>query len=104
MGRPVKCGFSYGGVWRTVYEWGKVLGIPVKTLKHRVYAGWSPEDIVKTPPGQPRGGLLGARCRGCHHWRLLSGFDGLKCCHYFWDTGELRRVPYEKCERRRNCG
>lgn len=98
MGRPNKFGFEYNGVYRTSAEWGKVLGMRTDVINHRIRRGWTLEEIVGTPLGESRRNDI---CDGCKYWREMNGMEGSKTCHYFLDTGTLRSVPYEKCERRK---
>lgn len=100
MGRPTKWGFEYRGVWKSVQQWSRELGISVKTLKKRLRSGWTPEKIVNTVPQGDCRRKSSEPCKGCDHWKVYSGMDA-SGCHYFLDTGQLRSVPYEKCERRK---
>jgi hypothetical protein len=36
------------------------------------------------------------KCIGCHYWRYISGS---RACHYFFDTGMLRLVDAENCDK-----
>lgn len=39
----------------------------------------------------------GAKCHGCIHWRIMTGLEGTKACHYSIDTGNLRNCSSEDC-------
>lgn len=99
MGRPNKWGFAYQGVYRTAAEWAGLLGLGKGAVNYRLRQGWTPEEIVKTPPGCPKYREADP-CEGCGHWRVYDGVEA-RGCNYYLDTGELRSFPQKKCERRK---
>lgn len=90
--------FTYRGETQTLEEWSRRVGISVRGLEQRIDRGWTAVEVIETPPQSGRSRKT--PCSGCSHWRQYSGMDAAGC-HYFFDTGELRSAPEEKCERRR---
>lgn len=43
---------TYNGVTRTVREWATARGIPIRTLKMRMFKGWSVRDCLYGRPGR----------------------------------------------------
>ena len=43
------------GVTKRITAWAKETGIGIPTIRHRLKAGWSPEEAVTVPPGAKRG-------------------------------------------------
>ncbi len=101
MSYKKRCGeqlLTYQGETRTLEEWSRRVGVSARGLEQRIARGWTPEEVIETPPRVCRSRKKS--CSGCSHWRQYSGMDAAGC-HYFFDTGELRSAPEEKCERRR---
>lgn len=88
--------FTYKGETRTLSEWSCRIGVSVRALESRIARGWTPEEVIETPPRNLRSWKN--PCIGCPHWKRYSGVEAMGC-HYFFDTGQLRSVPEEKCER-----
>lgn len=44
------------------------------------------------------------KCKGCEYWKPLSDHtqNGVHCCHYLLETGNVRGIPAEQCYKHEN--
>lgn len=56
--------------------------------------------LVPAPPKSEH--KYGENCHGCIHWRIMTGLEGTKACHYSIDTGNLRNCSPQNCSHYNN--